>query len=315
VAAAVPISTTTVKIAEVSPASQVTAAAPVTLTRSASPAATTSTSSSSKNVGSGFGLSYSPYKTNGECKTQEEVIKDFESISGYSLIRIYGTDCNQVAKMLTVCKSKGLKLFAGVFNIANVAVEIATIVTAAGGDWSHFDTISIGNEVVNSGTASASAVVAAIGAARALLKVAGYPGRVVTVDTLIAARANPSLCDASDYCAVNCHPFFDGTYAAAESGKFLSDMIPTLSAKLANKNQEIVIAETGWPWKGDTNQKAVPSLENQAAALASIRSTFASSPGSVILFSAYNDLWKTSNAFQFGAEQYWGMGGITSPTS
>jgi len=215
---------------------------------------------------------------------------------------------------LTAAKAKGMKLFAGIFDLSTLSSEIAIIVSAANGDWSGFDTISIGNELVNSGTASASAVVAAIGTARGLLTTAGYTGKIVTVDTLVAARANPSLCDASDYCAVNCHPFFDGTYTASESGKFLTDMIPTLSAVLSNKNQEIVITETGWPWQGDANGVAVPSLANQAAAISSITSAFSSSPNAIILFTAFNDMWKKNSASQFNAEQYWGLGGANCPS-
>jgi exo-beta-1,3-glucanase (GH17 family) len=209
--------------------------------------------------------------------------------------------------VLSAAKSKGLKMFAGIYDLSTLSDEISTIVSAASGDWSSFDTISIGNELVNSGTASASTVVAAIGTARSLLKTAGYTGKVVTVDTLVAVRANPSLCDASDYCAVNSHPFFDGNTVAADSGSFLTTQIPTLRAVLSDQSQEIVITETGWPWKGETNGVAVPSEANQAAALSSIQTAFSSNPEAVIIFTAFNDMWKTNTAAQFEAEQYWGF--------
>jgi exo-beta-1,3-glucanase (GH17 family) len=293
-----------------SPVATTTATPAQTSTAATTPSSSTSTSSES----SGFGISYSPYNSDGTCKTQSQVNTDFESITGYSLVRTYGTDCNQVATVLSAAKAKGMKLFAGVYDLSTLSSEIALIVSAASGDWSSFDTISIGNELVNSGTASASAVVAAIGTARTLLSAAGFTGKVVTVDTLVAARANPSLCDASDYCAVNCHPFFDGGYTAAESGTFLETQIPTLAAVLSNKNQEIVITETGWPWQGETNGQAVPSLANQEAAISSIKTAFASSPDAVILFTAFNDLWKSNTAAQFQAEQYWGMSGNNPPS-
>lgn len=277
---------------------------------SAAPAQTSSPapSASSSSEASGYGFSYSPYNSDNSCKTQDQVNTDFAKIgSGYSLVRTYGTDCNQVATVLSAAKSKGLKLFAGIFDLATLNTEIATIVSAANGDWSLFDTISVGNELVNAGTASAATVVAAINTARGLLKAAGYTGKVVTVDTLIATKANPSLCDNSDYCAVNSHPFFDGNTAAEDSGSFLTQSISELQAVLANKNQEIVITETGWPWQGETNNKAVPSPSNQAAALSSIKTAFASKPSGVILFTVFNDLWKTNSAAQFSAEQYWGF--------
>jgi exo-beta-1,3-glucanase (GH17 family) len=233
---------------------------------------------------------------------------DFDSIpSGYSLVRTYGTDCNQVATVLTAAKAKGLKLFVGIYDLGTLSDEVSTIVSAASNDWDSVDTISVGNELVNDGTATAAQVVAAIGTARTLLKTAGYNGKVVTVDTLVATRNNPSLCDASDYCTVNCHPFFDGNTVAADSGSFLTTQIATLRAVLSNANQEIVITETGWPWKGETNGVAVPSVANQEAALSSIKSTFSSNPEGVVLFTPFNDLWKTNTAAQFGAEQYWGF--------
>ncbi len=273
-----------------------------------SPPAPKSTTTPAAPQGSGFGFAYSPYNADSSCKTQEQVNTDFEAIpSGYSMVRIYGTDCNQVATVLAAAQSKGLKLFAGVFDLSTLSSEIATIVSAAGGNWGAFDTISIGNELVNDGTASAAEVVAAIGTARSLLRAAGYPGKVVTVDTLVAARANPSICDASDYCAVNCHPFFDGAYAAADAGAFLETQIPTLRAVLSNPSQDIVISETGWPWQGESNGLAVPSPANQEAAMSSIKASFSSAPESVILFSTFNDLWKSNTAAEFQAEQYWGF--------
>jgi len=223
------------------------------------------------------------------------------------MVRTYGTDCNQVATVLTAAKAKGLKLFAGIYDLSSIPAEVALIVAAAGGDWSSFDTISVGNELVNSGSASASEVVAAIGTVRGLLKAAGYSGKVITVDTLVAARNNPALCNASDFCGVNSHPFFDGNTVAADSGSFLTTQIPTLRDVLADKNQEIVICETGWPWQGETNGKAVPSPANQAAAMSSIKEAFTSTPEAVILFTTFNDMWKTNTAAQFGAEQYWGF--------
>ena len=285
---------------------------PEVVASSAAPATSKSSGSSSTSESSGYGFSYSPYLANNDCKTQEQVNQDFEAISGdYSLVRIYGTDCNQTATVLTAAKNHNppLKLFAGVFDLSSLSSEIQLIIAAANGDWRTFDTISIGNELVNDGTASAATVVAAIETARSLLTAAHYTGRVVTVDTLVASRSNPSLCDASDYCAVNCHPFFDGGVTAENSGSFLTTQISTLAAVLKNPNQEIVITETGWPWKGDQNGAAIPSPANQAAALSSIKGAFTSHPHAVVLFTVFNNLWKTNTAAQFSAEQYWGFSG------
>lgn len=176
------------------PAPTTYSAAPVSTPSPTYSAAPVSTYAPSAPAGNGFGLVYSPYNGDGTCKSLDQVKTDFKSISTeYSLIRTYGTDCNQVANVLAVVKARNIKMFAGVFNLAGLDSQIATIVSAAGGDWSNFETISIGNELVNSGSASAAQVVAAIKSARGMLKAAGYSGNVVTVDTLVASRNNPEV--------------------------------------------------------------------------------------------------------------------------
>jgi exo-beta-1,3-glucanase (GH17 family) len=269
-------------------------------------------SSSSSSESSGYGVSYSAYLANGDCKTQDQVNQDVAAFgNSYSMVRIYGTSCNQVATVLSAAKSHGLKLFAGVSDLSTLNSEIQTIVSAANGDWSSFDTITIGNELVNSGAASASAVVAALSTARGLLGAAGYTGKIVTVDTLTATLLNPVLADKSDYAAVNCHPFFDPNTAPSDAGGFIQTQISNLRTKLANSNQEIVITETGYPHCGSANGQAVPSLSNQAAALSSIKSTFSSG---IVLLSAFDDAWKTNSAGTFGVEQCWGIGGAKAPS-
>lgn len=258
--------------------------------------------SSSSASSAGYGISYTPYNSDGTCKTQADVTQDFESIAEYSIVRIYGTDCNQVSTVLTAAAAKDIMLFAGVYDITEVTSEIQTIISAANGDWSNIDTISIGNEGVNDGTYTVDAVVAAIGTARTLLSAAGYTGNVVTVDTFVAIIANPALCLASDYAAANCHAFFDSTTTAENAGAYVLSMAEAVS--LACGKMNTVITESGWPWQGDANGDAVPSVANQATALASLKSTFSSN---IILFTAYNDYWKTNNAGTFDAEQYWGF--------
>ncbi|RMY24767.1 hypothetical protein D0865_16374, partial [Hortaea werneckii] len=65
------------------------------------------------------------------------------------------------------------------------------------------------------------------------------------------------------------------------------------------------ITESGWPTQGESNGAAVPGTANQRAAIDSLKSAFS---GNLILFTAYNDMWKSNNAGTYGAEQFWEAG-------
>ncbi|KFZ13219.1 hypothetical protein V501_03830 [Pseudogymnoascus sp. VKM F-4519 (FW-2642)] len=271
-------------------------------------ASSASSPSASASSADGYGLTYSPYNKDGTCKTADQVLMDFGGFgSGFSTVRTYGTDCNTVSTVVAAAKAHGMKVFQGIYDIADISGSVNDIVSAVNGDWSIIHTISVGNELVNSGQASASTVVAAMSSARSLLRAAGYTGPVVTCDTLVATLANPSLCDNADYCAVNSHPFFDPNTDAASAGTFLTSSIESLKSKLADSTQTIVITETGWPSQGTANGRAIPSSSNQQTAIAAIKSAFESAPAGVMLFNPYNMMWKTSNAEQFEAEQWWGF--------
>ncbi|KAK5135179.1 hypothetical protein LTR08_005566 [Meristemomyces frigidus] len=269
-----------------------------------SSAAASTSSASSGSANSGYTISYSPYNSDNSCKDQDQVTSDFAMITGYDMVRLYGTDCNQTVTVLNAASAKGMKLFAGVYDITQVASEIQTIIDAANGNWDSFHTVSVGNEGVNNGLYSVSDVVSAIGTARSALQAAGYTGSVVTVDTFVAMIANPELCEASDYAAANCHAFFDGGVAAEDAGKFVLGQAQRVSQACGGK--DTMITESGWPSQGDTNGMAVPSSENQINAINSLRAAFSSN---IVLFSAFNDLWKQNNAGTYGAEQYWGIMG------
>ena len=254
--------------------------------------------------GPGFGsaIAYSPYNENQSCRSPSQVATDIAGLSQYQVIRLYGTDCNQVSNVLNSL-GKGQQIIAGIFDLGSIPSEVATIASAVNGNWGLINTVSVGNELVQNGT-PASDVIAAIAQARGALKAAGYNGPVVTVDTMGAMASNIALCEASDYCAINCHPFFDPNTAASGAGAFVLGWVQKISALAGGKMT--VVTETGWPHQGQSHGMAVPSVSDQQAALASLTSTFSSN---MVLFSAYNNLWRPSNAGTYYAEQYWGIHG------
>ena len=230
---------------ESSPTTTITLTSVSTVTHHVATSTATSDTSSS---GSLPGVCYAPYRGDHNCKTASQISDDFSRLKGsYSLVRIYGTDCDQVPNVYQAAKSIGVKLFLGIWDLSQVQAEAQKIISGINGDWDIVHTVSVGNELVNNGQATVSQVVSAIQQARQILRAAGYKGPVVTVDTFVAAEANPQLCDASDYCAVNAHAFFDSTISAPQAGKWLLNTVANLKSK-TSKN--IVITESGWPTQG-----------------------------------------------------------------
>ncbi|KAI3404477.1 MP65 [Candida oxycetoniae] len=309
--------TTTLSQVSLSPHTDVSVASPVTdapqvvpssiVSESEAPSPVSSetpqyTDTPSTGSGGAKGITYSPYSDAGGCKTSAQIAVEIALLAGFDVIRLYGVDCDQVAQVLKA-KHSGQKIFAGIFDVGQISQGIQTIAdaVAAHGSWDDIHTISIGNELVNSGQCSPAQIKGYVDEARGALASTGYKGPVVSVDTFIAVINNPSLCQYSDYIAVNAHAFFDGHYTADQAGDWVLSQIQRVwTACGGSKN--VLITETGWPSRGESNGAAVPSLKNQQSAISSIKSTCGNS---AILFTAFNDLWKADGPFN--AEKYWGF--------
>ncbi|KUI58244.1 putative family 17 glucosidase SCW4 [Cytospora mali] len=268
-------------------------------------------------TGSGlFGVAYAPYNADGSCKSANQIMQDF-NVAGqtYGMVRVYSVDCNQIPNVYAAAKANNLKVMFGIFSLDNLGDQIATLVKGINSDWSLVDTVSVGNELVNNGQASPKQITDALTSSRQLLRQSGWTGPVVTVDTFMAVLAHPELCQASDYCAVNIHPFFDPNTAPGQAGVFVANQVQNIRNKLGNPSARVRVTESGWPWQGAGNGQAVPGVEQQAAALNSIKAAFASNPEDMVLFSIFNDLWKTAAAGTFYAEQYWGIGTANAPSA
>ena len=154
-----------------------------TSTPSSSRDSVTSSSWLSFKSDSPFGISYSPYTSSGGCKDVSSISSDLHTIAseGYQIIRLYGTDCNQVSNVVSVLSSTGinLKLFLGIFDLGSASSQISTIVSAIHGNWNHIVTISIGNEPVNQGIASVSTVIRTTRACRSQLR--SYIAQIIEI--------------------------------------------------------------------------------------------------------------------------------------
>jgi exo-beta-1,3-glucanase (GH17 family) len=189
------------------------------------------------------GIVYSPYNDDHKCKTKDEMHRDIEMLKGYNPIRLYGIDCDQIEIVIDASKRFGMQVFIGIYDIEKYKNELDDLIKAVGGRWGTVQTVSIGNEVVNFGKKPAGDYAVIIKTSRSILRVAGYQGPVVGVDTFVAIMNNPAICEASDYVAANCHPFFDGKITAEKAGEFIDQMKIEIRKSCGNKR--IVI--TGKP--------------------------------------------------------------------
>jgi exo-beta-1,3-glucanase (GH17 family) len=221
------------------------------------------------------------------------------------MVRIYGIDCNQVAMTIAAVAQYNMAIFAGLVDLSNLATNLASMITQVGSNWDMIDTVYIGNELINNGLAAVGDVVAALGTARATLNPAGFAGRIVTVDVFDQFLGNTELCNASDYCAANCHAYFDNQVTADQAGEYVSTIVAEIAQ--SNPGKEVMITESGWPWAGAPNGAAIPSVVNQQTAIGSLRSAFANSSGSIMLFDSYDAMWKQPGPY--GVEQYFGIYG------
>jgi exo-beta-1,3-glucanase (GH17 family) len=267
----------------------------------------------------GYGVSWTPF--NGEeeevtCKPQAQADAEFQKMARmqFTSVRMYGTDCDQVSLSMRAAGTAGLKVMLGVFNLNDVERETQDLirqVQESGQGWDMVETISIGNEDVQKGTANAQQVIAAVNTARGILKGAGYQGPVVHVETHGAILANPELCSeaAGDYVAANIHPFFNPLILSYFAGKYVRSQVEALQACSAHNSKKrsehrVVVTETGWPTSGWPNGLAIPSRGQQFAAIKSIKKELA---GDVYLFSAFDNHWQRDNPTTFGAEKHWGL--------
>lgn len=257
----------------------------------------------------GAGITYSPYTKSGSCKLASQVAEDIKMLLGYPMIRLYSIDCSGIQNVVSAMSSLQ-KLFLGLWDIDNLDTDLPSLaqqVLSGSRGWSAVHTVSIGNELVNAGTKTVAQIKTAVSNARTWFQknASGYTGYIVSVDTLAAVMADASMCDISDYLAVNCHPYFSGIEALT-SGTWLKAQVQSLQSH-CNNGKSILITESGWPTYGNTVGLAVPSQENQLAAIKGLASVMGSQ---VIMFTTFNDYWKSPGSWN--VEQHWGIYGDPS---
>ncbi|EHL03330.1 putative beta-glucosidase btgE [Glarea lozoyensis 74030] len=293
-----------------SPAPVVVASSPpAVVVASAPPAKSVSVVSSSTpgqlgSSGNQWAMTYTPYTKSGECKSASSVMSDIAVIkaAGFSVVRVYSTDCSGLTNIGAACEASGLRMIVGVFisstGLGEAAEQVSDIISW--GKFSLVDLIVIGNEAVFNGYCSASALASFITDAKSKFAAAGYSGQCTTTEPLNTWQANSgALCGAVDVVGCNIHPFFNADVEASGAGPFVKSQLDIVDGLCPGKTG--INLETGWPSAGKCNGKACPGPEAQAVALKSIAESVG---GKSVMFSYVDDPWKPAG--EFGCEQHWG---------
>lgn len=269
----------------------------------------TSTSTSSAQLSSvPSAIVYSPYNNDGSCKDNDSVKSDLELIAstGIKSIRVYGTDCDSISTVLPNALSAGLVVNQGFWIGSSGASSIDDAVSdiisyGEENGWDVFDFITIGNEAVQSGYISVSGLISKISSVKSQLKSAGYSGKVTTSEPPVTFEENPTLCTEADidFVGINPHSYFDKNSEASTAGSFVKGQVAIV--KKICGDLDIVVTETGFPHKGDTNGGNVPSYANQKIAIADILDKL---DNEVTILSTYDDYWKQPG--EYGIEQSFG---------
>ena len=273
--------------------------APVMQARPEKPADDTRVATST----SGLGITYSPYNDDSSCKSADQLKSELAKVSsaGYSLVRLYGVDCNQVAGVMDAA-AQGTKVLLGVTELPGLSDNLNKMAQQVNGRWDSVTGISIGNELVNTRKNPPSDVINAVASAKGQLKGAGYNGPVFTVDTQNAIQDHPELCS-DGICAANCHAYFNAELqgGASGAGAWVAQQVDAIKQK-AGSDKRVIITESGWPHAGNANGGNIPSIDEQGRAIGSLKAAFNQD---LFMFTAFDDKWKGVDSFN--VERNWGM--------
>ncbi|CCE32328.1 related to beta-glucosidase [Claviceps purpurea 20.1] len=264
-----------------------------------------------------FGITYTPFNpVSGICKTAAEVEVDIGIIKdgGFSVVRVYSTDCNTLENVGNACKKHGVGMIVGVFvkasgcDINTPEVKEQVDALAAWGNWDLARLVVVGNEAIMNGYCSPQQLSALVTAVKS--RCGGkYTGPYTISETLniwLRPDVPSAICGVVDVTGANIHAFFNAAIAPSMAGVFVKGQIDILSTICPGN--EVINLECGYPLGGKANGLAVPGPSEQATAIKSIRD---SCGHKTVFFDFQNSLWKNPSACEcedkFGLAAVFGM--------
>jgi GPH family glycoside/pentoside/hexuronide:cation symporter len=123
------------------------------------------------------------------------------------------------------------------------------------------------------------------------------------VDAYYQFLERPALVAACDVLLPNCYPFWEGADIAI-AAQYLRRMHGLVKAA-GGEDKRVIVAETGWPGKGQPVAAAVPSAENAMRYFIDVQQWARSEGVKLFYFSSFDEPWKLQQEGEVGTQ--WGL--------
>lgn len=248
------------------------------------------------------GLCFSPYvegQQAGDILSAEQIKRRLDIIAPHTKwIRSFS--CTEGNELIPeIAHQKGLKTVVGAW-ISNDRnrneKEIETLIKLAKAGL--VDIAAVGNEVLHRNEISEQELISYLKRVKEAL-----PNSVVAyVDAYYQFLDRPDLVSNCDVLLVNFYPFWEGANIDY-SLSYLQNMLEL--TQTISKGKKIMIAETGWPSKGDNVQEAIPSETNAMKYFVASHEWAKSNNVELFYFSSFDESWKVKQEGTVGTA--WGI--------
>lgn len=197
-----------------------------------------------------------------------------------------------------IAKEMGLKSMVGVWiddDFERNEVELSQGIQIAGRGEAAI--LAIGNEVLLRGEMSEDQLITYIERAKSATNVpVGY------VDAYFLFENHPRVADACDVLLANCYPFWEG-FPIEHANVYMREMYRR-TQRVAN-GKPVIIAETGWPNIGTSEEAAEPSRRNAMRYFIDAVRWTQEEGIDLFYFEGFDEAWKIEKEGDVGA--YWGL--------
>ena len=236
------------------------------------------------------GLCFSPYaegQQTGDALPEAQIRRRLDIVApGTRWIRSFA--CTEGHELIPrLARARGLKTMVGAWvghDRDRNEREIQALVRLA--QEGLVDIATVGNEVLLRGELSEPELLGCVRRARAAL-----PGHVPVgcVDAYFQFVDRPALVEACDVLLPNCYPFWEG--ADIDHALHYLQHMHALVRQVAG-GKKVIVAETGWPGKGQSVAAAVPSPENAMRYFVDVQDWARRDDVELFYFSSFDEPWK-----------------------